>query len=214
MDILKISVVLKHESKSNPIGMHSTMYSNARSDGAIHNLNISSIEPPATSGNLEEISSASLNFSEEKIEQQNGPIDKNLPVNTEKSNVQVIKYAGPSKAHVTTQPVVHVIGVAGASVMHISAGNKPSDNRDRDNDNAGPSTAQTIAVIAGTSNYQTAIVTESFQAQTTGSSDIAGISVFSSDAPDLSANMQELMELVYEDVCDEEEKNRKIKRFG
>lgn len=172
------------------------MHSNVRNDDTTQNFNISSIAPPATSDCLEDISTASLNFSEENIEQQNGSTGKIQEAG--KSDVVVVENAGSFKTHVTTQSETCVNGMANASGMHISAENRPADHRNQDTGIAGP--LQTSAVIVGTS-----IFTESFEAQATGLSDMASTSVPSSDALDLSANTQELMELVYKNVCEEKE---------
>lgn len=173
------------------------MHSNARSDVATHDLNISSIELPASSGHLEEISSASLNFSEECDQ---------VAATAETPNVLDIENAGPSSAaaDITTQSEVYANAMAVSSGMQISASKNPTDDRNQNIEIASPSDTQATAVIAELSNHQ---ITAATGVQANGFSDTRGISVSSSLAPDLSANTQEIMELVYEDVlCGEKEK--------
>lgn len=260
----KFSVVLKREPKGKPMRKHSTLRAGRRRRHAAHPTDIeySSIEPPSPNGSLEEISSGSLNLSEEirstediqavitaesdaigvasssgvqvsadKIQTDHRAIDTAVQTNANGTvvagplevkaidlsnitNISVLSSGAlktqvsaennqtdyrvmcideTSNIQVTAQSKISAIGVASSSELQVSVDNELTAQRD-------------IGTAAATNTNGTAVA-GLFEVEAIDLSNIPP--VFSSEALDLSATTQEVMELVYGDICGENDKKSK-----
>lgn len=193
-------MILKSESELKKIEMHSTMHSNAENGVGTRDLNISSIGHPSTSVHYDDISSATLNFSDDTIEQQIGSTENVQGVAAGDPEIPVIGNEGPSKRSEARH--IDMAGGSGSGVQHSSKDQVREIDIANDQSNLSAD-----AVTAGLSNNQLATGTDSSNVQATGLTDLTDLSCFSSEAPELSANTQQIMVSIFKQIEEEEKED-------